>query len=123
MPPTIRVIASLIANKKSLCYAVARAEDNLNFGPSFVHRQAGYPLLKFATINLGHGLVLAYTQHCQTTANLPATPVSCLVWVYEMRCHASCGIIGECQGETLEKEVLEKIEKKHLYWVDKLPTV
>ena len=104
-------------------YPVAMLVDRANMGASFVQLQAcEYPLVKVETCNIGAGLVLTYTEHLAD--GLDWTQRTCLVWVSELACHPLCSFLGrECQGNLSTYDWLKKIEKKHLEWLDRLPTV
>jgi len=122
VPPTLSVIAALITNKKSLHYVVAQLEDRCYQGASYSQLMlARLPLVKFASGSIGHGLSVAYTETLDESKEVPRRG---LVWVSEVSCHHPCAILGRiCQGEIDTKSLLEKIEKKHREWFDKIPSV
>jgi hypothetical protein len=119
VPPSLQVIAALITHKKSLHYVVAQLKDLCYMGYSYAQlRKCWYPEVKVASANIGHGLTVSYTEIQQW----PYT--SGLVWVSELACHPFCAFLGRiCQGNLTTYEWLEKIEKKHLEWLDKIPAV
>ena len=119
VPPSLGAIAALITRKKEIRYSVDRLIDKCFMGISFVQlRLAGMPLVKVATSSLGSGLTIALPQ-CQDESGMTS-----LVWISELACHPMCAFLGRiCQGNLSSFEWLEKIEKKHLEWLDKLPTV
>lgn len=125
VPPTLRVIASIISHRKSLEYVVSQLMDEVFMsGASYMGRQqAGYPMVKSAARSIGHGLTVTYTEHLSD--NLPGQPrVTGLVWIHETSCHDCCAIFGrECQLNLDPKTRLEKIEKIHLDMLDRIPNV
>lgn len=125
VPPTLRVIASIISHRKSLEYVVALLMDEVFMsGSSYAGKQAaGYPKVKVAARSIGHGLTVTYTEHLDD--KLPGHPrVTGLVWIHETSCHQTCAVFErECQEECDPKSYLEKIEKKHLDMLDRIPTV
>lgn len=122
MPPSLQVIAALITHKKSLQYVVAQLENTCYMGNSYsMLRQCGYPPVKVATANIGHGLTCAYTETNDESKKIPRRG---LVWVSELACHPLCAFLGRiCQGNLSSFEWLEKIEKKHREWLDKIASV
>jgi hypothetical protein len=129
VPPSLQVIAALITYKKSLQYSVAKLEDACQVGNSYAMlRSIGWPQVKVATCNLGHGLTCAYTEIMHMKKSLHSEPFgkyrSGLVWVSELSCHPMCAFLGRiCQGNLSGFQWLEKIEKKHLEWIDRVPSV
>jgi hypothetical protein len=119
------VIASIISHQKRLEYVAAQLMDEVFMtGASYMgHQQAGYPLVKAAARSIGHGLTVTYTEHLSDS--LPGAPkVTGLVWIHETSCHDCCCILGrECQVNLDPKTRLEKIEKIHLYMLDRIPNV
>jgi hypothetical protein len=130
----------IITHHKSLEYVVAQLMDEVFMcGSSFAGRQqAGYPMVKAASRSIGHGLTVTYTEHLSD--NLvgqkeklvgnrleyfpPHPQVTGLVWINETSCHHSCAIFErECQALTPPKDFMEKIEKKHLQMLDRIPSV
>lgn len=120
MPPSLQVIAALITHKKSLQYVVAQLEDRCYQGISYAQlRSQKYPEVKVASANFGNGLTCSYTETMDA-----AWCRHGLVWVSELACHPLCAILGRiCQGNLSSFQWLEKIEKKHLDWLDKIPSV
>ena len=123
VPPSLAVIAGLITHKKDLRYAVAKLQDKAHLGHSYVQLHAcRMPEVKVEVTSIGNGLTIAYTE---TMEKRRAWPVRRgLVWVSELACHPMCAFLGRiCQGNLSSFEWLEKIEKKHLEWLARLPSV
>ena len=119
VPPSLRVIAALITHKKSLHYVVAQLHDKCAMGTSYVQLHAcGYPEVKVASAKIGNGLTVSYTE----TQDEKWTRRG-LVWVAELSCHSLCAFLDRiCQGELSTYDWLEKIEKKHREWLDRIPS-
>src|SRR5664279_5425007 len=111
VPPTLKVIASILVNKKELRYVVAQLEDAAYQGRSYAQLAfACLPKVKCQSASIGHGLTVAYTETIQDDTRRG------LVWVSEMCCHPLCAFLGRiCQGNLNSFQWLEIIEKKHLY--------
>ena len=123
VPPSLAVLAGLITYKKDLHYAVVQLEDRAHMGNSYVQlKTCKMPLVKVEVANLGNGLTIAYTETNEEHWYGPVRRG--LVWVSELACHPMCAFLGRiCQGNMSSFEWLEKIEKKHLEWLDRLPKV
>jgi hypothetical protein len=119
VPPSLKVIAGLITHKKRLDYVVAQLEDTVLLGNSYAMlKTIGWPTVKVATASIGNGLTVAYTE----TQYLGFKRG--LLWVSELACHPMCAFLDRiCQGNLDGKEWLEKIEKKHLETLDRLPSI
>jgi hypothetical protein len=120
VPPTLKVIASIIVNKKELHYVVAQLEDAAYQGISYSQLAfAGLPKVKYKFAGIGHGLTVAYTETIQDDGQRRG-----LVWVSELSCHPVCVLLGRvCLGNLNTFQWLERIEKKHLEMLDKIPSV
>ena len=121
VPPSLAVIAAMITHKKDIRYAVAQLQDKAHMGHSYIQlKTCKMPEVKVEVANIGNGLTIAYTE---TIENHWYGPVRRgLVWVSELACHPMCAFLGRiCQGNMSSFEWLEKIEKKHLDWLDRLP--
>lgn len=123
VPPSLAVIAALITHKKDLRYAVAKLQDKAHLGHSYVQLRACHmPEVKVEVTTIGNGLTLAYTETLEEHYYGPVRKG--LVWVSEIACHPMCAFLGRiCQGNLSSFDWLEKIEKKHLAWIDRLPSV
>lgn len=118
VPPSFRVLSLLITHNVDLKIPVARLVHKCRFGHSYSQlSDIGFPCVKVETYKLGHGLTLSYTETLQEVYRG-------LVWISELSCHPLCVFLGrECQVNLSSYEWLEKIEKKHNEWLDKLPNV
>jgi hypothetical protein len=125
VPPSLSVIAALITYKKSLQYVVAQLEDKCYMGTSYAElASCNMPLVKVASAKIGNGLTVSYTETYRRGKGGEWIPKVGLLWVNELACHPTCAFLGRiCQGNLSTYEWLEKIEKKHLEWLDKIPTV
>lgn len=119
VPPTLPVLARLIASHIDVSYAVTKLVDRCYMGFSYQQlHSSGLPRCKIATDTLGHGLTIGYTE----TGWAENGCLRGLIWIAELSCHPFCSFFPrECQGEMTAKAWLEKIEKKHLEWLDRLP--
>lgn len=88
-------------------------------GISYAQLEAcDYPQVKVASENIGNGLTVTYTETMHYSGRRG------LVWVSELACHSLCAFLDRiCQGNLSTCEWLEKIEKKHCTWLDKMPAV
>ena len=118
VPPSLDVIASLIARKKNPQYCIESMLDRISHPTSLQFAQLralGYPPIQFTTDSLGDGLAIALTR---TEALLGH---HALVWISMLSCHPFCAFLGrKCQGNLREIEWLQKVEKKHRQMLDKL---
>jgi hypothetical protein len=123
VPPSLKVIASIMANKKDPRYAVAKLIDRVEMCHSYAQLDAlGYPKIKVATTKLGHFLVCTYTERQSHHPWTHAEERKGLVWIAEESCHPICSFLGrECCGNLSTFEWLQLIEKKHIEWLDRLP--
>lgn len=123
VPPSLKVIALLLTSKRiHLPSSVELLCDSIKNSRSFPELQsAGYPLIKVAHNYIGHGLGACMTQALKCT-----TPGGCprLLWLHEIRCHSYCGILSSenCFAHMPAQDVLEKIKKKHIDMLDRIPT-
>jgi hypothetical protein len=123
VPPSLAVIAALITHKKDLRHAIAQLQNRAYMGHSYWQlASCNLPLVKVEVAKIGNGLTLAYTESKQEYYF--GYVRRGLVWVSELACHPMCAFLGRiCQGNLSSSEWLEKIEKKHLEWLDRLPSV
>jgi hypothetical protein len=123
VPPSLRVIASLMTNRIELPIAVVRLRDSVYMGTSFGELgRAGYPLIKVAATSLGFGLTIAYTEHLGGCGDPSCVDPTGLVWIHEIACHPGCAIFGrKCQANLSGYEWLKMLEHIHLEWLDRIP--
>ena len=119
VPPSLQVIAALITHKKDLKYVVMLLEDRCYMGHSYPQLAVcDYSKVKVASANISHGLTVTYTETMHHDGRRG------LVWVNELSCHPLCSFLDRiCQGNLSTYDWLEKIEKKHRTWLDKMPAV
>jgi hypothetical protein len=117
VPPSLKVIASLITYQQDVSIAVARAIHRCDFGVSFSMMKICHVTpIQFACEKLGHGLSLAVTR------TLSDDGFFTLVWISEMACHPLCSFLGrQCQGDMPTEEWLKLIDEKHRKILETLP--